>query len=121
MADYKKEFFLFVHERGGCSLSVLAQRHGKAMRPLGYFSAVLDNVAAALPGCLKAVAACALAIKQCEGLVMRHTLTVLVPHSVEILLTKIKTQHLTVSRLTKYEEIILASENVQVVEDSIYG
>ena len=94
MPCYEKEFFLFVHERGRCSLAVLTQKHGDTMRPLGYYSTVLDNVAAALPGCLKAVAACALAIQQSEGLVMGHTLTVFVPHSVEILLTKSKTQHL---------------------------
>ena len=81
------------------------------MRPIGYFLALLGNVAAALPGWLTAVAAGALAIKQSEGLVIGHTLTVLVPHSVEILLTKTKTQHLTVSRLAKYEEGILASRN----------
>ena len=67
MPDYEKEFFLFVHERGGFSLSVLTQKHGEAMRPIGYFSAMLDNAAAALPGCLKAVAACALATKQSDG------------------------------------------------------
>ena len=69
MSDYEKDFFFFIHERSGCSLSVLTQKHGEAMRPLGYFSTVLNNVAAALPGCLKAVAAVSLAIKESEGIV----------------------------------------------------
>ena len=63
---------------------------------------------------MKSVAAVSIAIKQSKGIVMEHALIVFVPHSVEILLMKSQTQHLTNSRLTKYEEIILASENIQI-------
>ena len=45
---------------------------------------------------------------------MGHTLTVFVPQSVAILLMKTRTQHLTNSRLTKYEQTILAAENIQI-------
>ena len=35
-----------------------------------------------------------------------------VPHAVEVLLTKTRTQYLTNSRLTRYEQTILAAENI---------
>ncbi|KAJ1190955.1 hypothetical protein NDU88_000273 [Pleurodeles waltl] len=82
--DYMKPFLLFCHERDSCSLSVLTQVHGGANRPVAYFSATLHPVAAALPGCLRAVAAFGQSLTQCEGIVMGHPLTVMVPHSVEI-------------------------------------
>ncbi|KAJ1139764.1 hypothetical protein NDU88_006130, partial [Pleurodeles waltl] len=38
----------------------------------------------------------------------------MVPHSVEILLARTKTQHMTNARLTRYETIILGSPNVSL-------
>ncbi|KAJ1144813.1 hypothetical protein NDU88_011107 [Pleurodeles waltl] len=112
MPDYTKPFTLFCHERDACSLSVLTQAHGGAYRPIAYFSATLDPVAAALPGCLRAVAAVGQSLSQCEGVVMGYPLMVMVPHSVEILLTRMKTQYLTGARLTRYETSILGAPNV---------
>ncbi|KAJ1110297.1 hypothetical protein NDU88_007650 [Pleurodeles waltl] len=71
---------------------VLIQVHGGANRPVVYFSATLDPVTADLLGCLRAVAAVGQSLTQCEGIVMGHPLTVMVPHSVEILLTRTKTK-----------------------------
>ncbi|KAJ1173215.1 hypothetical protein NDU88_005055 [Pleurodeles waltl] len=112
--DYTKPLVLFCHERDACSLSVLTQVHEGANHPVAYFSATLEPVAAALPGCLQAVAAVGQSLTQCEGIVIGHPLTVMVPHSVEILLTRTKTQHMTNARLTKYEMIILGSPNVSL-------
>ncbi|KAJ1126084.1 hypothetical protein NDU88_004496 [Pleurodeles waltl] len=112
MPDHTKPFVVFCHERDACSLSVLTQVHGDAKRPVAYFSATLEPVAAALPGCLRAVATVGQSLAQCEGIVMGHPLTVMVPHSVGILLTRTKTQHMTNARLPKYETIILGSPNV---------
>ncbi|KAJ1208196.1 hypothetical protein NDU88_003582 [Pleurodeles waltl] len=119
MPDYTKPFLLFCHERDACSLSVLTQVHGGANRPVAYFSATLDPVTAALPGCLCAVAAVGQSLTQCEGIVMGYPLTVMVPHSVEILLPQTKTQHMTNARLTKYETIILGSPNVSLKQCTV--
>ncbi|KAJ1149854.1 hypothetical protein NDU88_002653 [Pleurodeles waltl] len=112
MPDYTKPYTLFCHERDACSLCVLTQVHGGAYRPVAYFSATLDPVTAALPGCLRAVATVGQSLSQCEGVVMGYPLTVMVTHSVEILLTRMKTQYLTGARLTKYETSILGAPNV---------
>ncbi|KAJ1139469.1 hypothetical protein NDU88_005840 [Pleurodeles waltl] len=119
MPDYAKPFVLFCHECDACSLSVLTQVHGGVNRPVAYFSATLDPVAAALPGCLRAVAAVGQSLTQCEGIVMGHLLTVMVPHSVEILLTRTKIQHMTNARWTKYETIILGSPNVTLKRSTV--
>lgn len=88
MLDYSKDFALFCCERDGCALSVLMQTHGMARRPVTYLSVTLDSVAAALPGCLKAVAATCVSLEQSESIVMGHQLKVYVPNSIEILLTQ---------------------------------
>ncbi|KAJ1127125.1 hypothetical protein NDU88_005528 [Pleurodeles waltl] len=112
MPDYTKPFTLYCHERDACSLSVLTQVHGGAHRPVAYFSATLDPAATALPGCLRAVAAVGQSFSQCRGVVMGYSLTVMVPHSIEILLTRTKTQYLTGASLTRYETSILSAPNV---------
>ncbi|KAJ1099022.1 hypothetical protein NDU88_004126 [Pleurodeles waltl] len=107
--DYSKPFTLYVHEREGSALSVLMQRFGDQQRPCAYFSATLDPVAKALPSCLKATAAAAISIRQSAGVVLDNTLIVMVPHAVDTLLNRTKTQHLTSARLSGYELTLLAS------------
>ncbi|KAJ1209269.1 hypothetical protein NDU88_004647 [Pleurodeles waltl] len=101
-------------EAAGDRIPPLPEVYGGANHPVAYFSATLDPVAAALPGCLRAIAAVGQSLTQCEGIEMGHPLTVMVPHSVEILLTQTKTQHMTNARLTRYETIILGSPNVSL-------
>ena len=60
------------------------------------------------------MAAVGVSLRQSSGIVMRYPVAVIVPHAVEILMTKIKTQHSASARMTKYEQIILAAENVTI-------
>ncbi|XP_078521675.1 uncharacterized protein LOC144790911 [Lissotriton helveticus] len=76
MPDYTKSFALFCCERERCALAVLVQDNGGVRRRVAYFSATLDPVAAALPGCLKSVAATGVSIERCESIVMGYPLTV---------------------------------------------
>ncbi|KAG6925680.1 protein NYNRIN-like, partial [Chelydra serpentina] len=83
LPDYTKPFILFCHERNGFALAVLTQKHGDKHHPLAYYSTALDPVAIGFPPYLKATAAAAL-----------------------------ETQHLSTSRLTKYELVLLSSSHI---------
>ena len=76
-----------VDEKHGCMTSVLMQEHGGRQRPVAYFPAKLDPVAAGLPGCLRAVAAAEKAVRASR---------VLAPHSVAIIHLEQKTSQLLV-------------------------
>ena len=58
------------------------------------------------------VTAVGMSIQQCGGIIMGYALIVMVPHSVEIALIHTRTQHMTNNRLTRYEQIFVAAENV---------
>ena len=64
-----------------------------------------------MPGCLKVVATVGVSIEQSASIVMGYLLVVKVPHAVEVLLTKTRTQYLTNMHHTHYEQTILAAEN----------
>lgn len=115
LPDYKKPFTLYCHEKDGSAQGVLTQLHGDKNRPVAYFSSFLDSVAVGLPPCLRSVAAAATLVEASATLVLGNPLTVAVPHAVTALLTKGHTQHLSNSRLTKYELLLLNAANVTLV------
>eukprot|EP00066_Takifugu_rubripes_P015043 XP_011604309.1 PREDICTED: uncharacterized protein LOC105416750 isoform X2 [Takifugu rubripes] len=93
--DPDRPFTQTVDERQGCMTSVLLEEHGGSLRPAAYFSCKLDPVAAALPRCLRAVAAAEKAVVASRDLVGYSPLTLLVPHMVTAILHEQRTSHLS--------------------------
>lgn len=112
--DPTKPFIQTVDEKEGCMSSVLLQDHGGRLRPVAYFSAKLDPVAAGLPRCLRAVAAAEKAVIASRDIVSYSDLTLLVPHSVSMILLEQKTSHLSTARWLRYNAILLEMPNITV-------
>lgn len=112
--DPTKPFIQTVDERGGCMTSVLLQDHGGRLRPIAYFSAELDPVAAILPRCLRAVAAAEKAVVASRDIAGYSDLTLLVPLSVSIFLLEQKTSHLSTARWLRYNAVLLEIPNITV-------
>ncbi|RXN19401.1 endogenous retrovirus group K member 113 Pol protein-like [Labeo rohita] len=63
LPSFQKEFHLHVRETEGVAMGVLLQQHGSTYRPVAYLSKKLDNVAAGVPACLRAVSAAAIVVQ----------------------------------------------------------
>ncbi|XP_028422857.1 protein NYNRIN-like [Perca flavescens] len=103
-----------VDECVGCMTSVFLQPHGDRLRPVAYFSAKLDPVAAGLPICLRAVAASERALAASRDIVGYAPLTLLVPHAVSLILLEQKASHLSAAQYLHYHTVLLDMPNVTV-------
>ncbi|CAL9706360.1 unnamed protein product [Knipowitschia caucasica] len=112
--DPNKPFVQFVDERCGCMTSVLLQKHGDLLKPVGYFSKLLDPVARGLPACLRAIAACETAVLASRDFVGFCQLFLFVPHSVALILQEQKSSHLSASRWLRYHTTLLGLPHVTV-------
>lgn len=92
----------------------MLQEHGGPNRPVAYISSKLDSVAAGLPKGLRAVAAAEKAVVASRDLVGYCDLTLLVPHSVSVILLEQKTTHLFAARWLRYHTMLLEMHNITV-------
>lgn len=107
LPDLRKPFFLYVHEEKGIALGVLTQKQEQPQRPIAYFSKQLDSVAQGWPGCIRAVAATAVLVKEALKLTSGQRLEVFTPHQVEAVL-KVNGHHwLKGRRIRQYQALLL--------------
>lgn len=112
LPNYDLPFYLFCHESHGHATGVLTQLHGTRYRPIMYLSTNLDPVIKGSPGCVRAVAACAVLVQKVGDIVLDSPLTLYTPHSVQEILNQVQTKHLSAARLTKYEVALLTPTNL---------
>ena len=86
--------------------------HSDKKKILAYYSSSLKPAAAGLPLYLYSVAATIHLVEVSENIVLGCLLTVRVPHSVDALLRSTKMQHLSVSRPSKYEVLLLSASHI---------
>ncbi|RXN24104.1 endogenous retrovirus group K member 11 Pol [Labeo rohita] len=82
LPSFEREFHLHVRETEEVAMGVLLQQHGSTYRPVAYLSKKLDNVAAGMPACLRAVSdGCGGAVVQmAEKIVLSHPMIVYTSH-----------------------------------------
>lgn len=114
LPDYNLPFHLHVTEREGFACGVLVQKHGTHFRPVAYYSSRLSPVVMGMPGCLRAVAAAAEMIEKSTLIVLDHECTVHVSHAVLHILNTVATQHMSATRRSGYEAIILSKGNIKL-------
>ncbi|RXN29270.1 zinc finger BED domain-containing 1-like protein [Labeo rohita] len=114
LPSFEKEFHLHVRETEGVAMGVLLQQHGSTYRPVAYLSKKLDNVAAGMPACLRAVSAAAIVVQMAEKIVLSHPMIVYTSHQVGAILHNMQTQHMTAQRRSGYEAILLATKNLTI-------
>ncbi|KAL0170668.1 hypothetical protein M9458_035264, partial [Cirrhinus mrigala] len=114
LPSFEREFHLHVRETEGVAMGVLLQQHGSTYRPVAYLSKKLDNVAAGLPACLRAVSVAAIVVQMAEKIVLSHPMIVYTSHQVGGILHNMQTQHMTAQRRSGYEAILLATKNLTI-------
>ena len=93
-------------------MGVLSQTMGTWDRPVAYLPKLLDNIATGWLGCLRAVAAVALLVREATKLTLGQDLIIKVPHEVNTLLQGDPHKWLSTSRITQYQGLLCENPHV---------
>ena len=106
LPDLAKLFILHVTEKDKVAMRVLSQTMGTWDRLVAYLPKRLDNVATGWLGCLRAVAAVALLVREATKLTLGQDLFVKVPHEINALLRGDPHKGLSTSQITQYQGLL---------------
>ncbi|GAB0191771.1 hypothetical protein GRJ2_001642400 [Grus japonensis] len=114
----KKKAQVMQHKQG-IALGILAQDLGPYRRAVAYFSKQLDATAKGWPGCLRAVAAVVLNIQEARKFTLGQKMTVLVSHTVSVVLEAKGGHWLSPQRFLKYQAIMVEQDDVEIIVTNI--
>lgn len=112
LPDVSKPFTLYLHEKKGVAVGVLAQTLGPWKRPVAYLSKRLDPVARGWPTCLRAVAAAATLVRDADKLTLGQHLTIIAPHALESIVRQPPERWLSNARATYYQTTLLDRDRI---------
>ncbi|GAB0190482.1 hypothetical protein GRJ2_001513500 [Grus japonensis] len=108
-----------MQRKQGIALGILAQDLGPYRRAVAYFSKQLDATAKGWPGCLRAVAAVVLNIQEARKFTLGQKMTVLVSHTVSVVLEAKGGHWLSPQRFLKYQAIMVEQDDVEIIVTNI--
>ena len=114
LPDLYKLFTLYLTEKDKVAMGALSQTMGPWDRPVAYLPKWLDNIATGWLGCLWAVAAVALLVREATKLTLGQDLIIKVPHEVNTLLRGDPHKWLSTSRTTQYQGLLCEKAHVTI-------